>query len=76
MSCQDNLGLHLNFKFNRSIDATGESGRYGRLLNHSLKKPNCVTKVKITYQLLDFIVFSGGDVGQHTAPDTGGQARH
>jgi len=27
------------------IDATGESGRYGRLLNHSTKTPNCATKV-------------------------------
>ena len=34
-----------------SIDATGESGRYGRLLNHSLKKPNCVTKVKTSLLL-------------------------
>ena len=28
-----------------SIDATAESGRYGRLLNHSRQNPNCVTKV-------------------------------
>lgn len=27
------------------IDATGESGRYGRLVNHSRVSPNCVTKV-------------------------------
>jgi len=27
------------------IDATGESGRYGRLLNHSRQSPNCITKV-------------------------------
>lgn len=27
------------------IDATSESGRYGRLVNHSCKTPNCVTKV-------------------------------
>jgi len=27
------------------IDATAESGRYGRLLNHSRQNPNCVTKV-------------------------------
>jgi len=27
------------------IDATEETGRYGRLLNHSCKTPNCVTKV-------------------------------
>ena len=28
-----------------SVDATSESGRYGRLLNHSRITPNCVTKV-------------------------------
>ena len=28
-----------------SIDATAETGRYGRLLNHSRVSPNCVTKV-------------------------------
>jgi len=27
------------------IDATTESGRYGRLVNHSRVSPNCVTKV-------------------------------
>ena len=27
------------------IDATEESGRYGRLLNHSRLSPNCITKV-------------------------------
>ena len=27
------------------VDATEESGRYGRLVNHSLKKSNCSTKV-------------------------------
>ena len=27
------------------IDATEETGRYGRLLNHSRVSPNCVTKV-------------------------------
>lgn len=27
------------------VDATEESGRYGRLVNHSFKTPNCVAKV-------------------------------
>ena len=27
------------------VDATEETGRFGRLINHSLKKPNCATKV-------------------------------
>ena len=29
------------------MDATEETGRYGRLINHSLKNPNCATKVRI-----------------------------
>ena len=28
-----------------SIDATAETGRYGRLVNHSRVTPNCITKV-------------------------------
>ena len=28
-----------------SLDATAESGKIGRLLNHTCKKPNCETKV-------------------------------
>ena len=28
-----------------SIDATAETGRLGRLLNHSRLNPNCITKV-------------------------------
>ena len=31
------------------VDATEESGRYGRLVNHSLKESNCFTKV-FTFQ--------------------------
>ena len=30
-----------------SIDATQETGRFGRLVNHSCKAPNCVPKVEI-----------------------------
>lgn len=28
-----------------SIDATAESGRLGRLLNHSRRNPNCITRL-------------------------------
>ena len=28
-----------------SIDATAETGRFGRLVNHSRVSPNCITKV-------------------------------
>ena len=27
------------------VDATAESGRYGRLINHSRKFPNCISRV-------------------------------
>ena len=36
------------FRFNQTkfcVDATEESGRLGRLINHSRVSPNCVTKV-------------------------------
>ena len=40
------LRFLLNY-FLFSIDATKETGRYGRLINHSCKTPNCVTKVSL-----------------------------
>ena len=36
-------GLSFNHIF--SIDATNESRRYGRLLNHSRVSPNCIPKI-------------------------------
>ena len=33
------------YLFFSSIDATAETGRLGRLLNHSRLNPNCITKV-------------------------------
>ena len=36
------------------IDATIESGKYGRLLNHSCKTPNCATKI-LEVRLLRFV---------------------
>ena len=35
----------MNFHFIFSIDATEDTGRYGRLINHSRKAPNLKTKV-------------------------------
>ena len=35
----------MNFHFIFSIDATDETGRYGRLVNHSRLAPNLMTKV-------------------------------
>ena len=34
-----------------SIDATSESGRYGRLVNHSRISPNCVPKVVVVNEV-------------------------
>ena len=39
-----------------SIDATYESGRYGRLLNHSKLNPNCLTKV-VTFSDIPRLIF-------------------
>ena len=39
---------------NWCIDATIESGKYGRLLNHSRKTPNCATKI-LEVRLLRFV---------------------
>ena len=48
------------------IDATIESGKYGRLLNHSCKTPNCATKIlevrllrfkKVVYLAAPYFVF-------------------
>lgn len=48
------------------IDATTESGRYGRLLNHSCKTPNCVTKVVMLGDLPRLILIAKQDI----PPDT------
>jgi len=48
------------------IDATGESGRYGRLLNHSLKKPNCVTKVVMLGNTPRLILVAKHDIEEET----------
>jgi len=48
------------------IDATGESGRYGRLLNHSLKKPNCVTKVVMLGNTPRLILVAKHDLEEET----------
>ena len=39
---------HRNKQF--CIDATEETGRYGRLINHSRKNPNCVMKVVMLHE--------------------------
>ena len=45
------------------IDATRESGRYGRLLNHSTKTPNCTTKVVMVGDMPRLILVAKQDIG-------------
>jgi len=44
------------------IDATGESGRQGRLLNHSRVSPNCKTKVFILGDTPRLIIVAKSDI--------------
>eukprot|EP00092_Neocalanus_flemingeri_P037403 GFUD01040728.1.p1 GENE.GFUD01040728.1~~GFUD01040728.1.p1 ORF type:complete len:535 (+),score=170.00 GFUD01040728.1:281-1885(+) len=44
------------------IDATGESGRFGRLLNHSRVTPNCVTKVVMLGETPRLILVAKQDI--------------
>ena len=48
------------------IDATGESGRYGRLLNHSTKTPNCATKVVMLGDIPRLILVAKQDIAAQT----------
>lgn len=48
------------------IDATGESGRYGRLLNHSTKAPNCATKVVMLGDTPRLILIAKQDIAANT----------
>ena len=51
-----------NLKTFSSIDATSESGRYGRLLNHSKITPNCVTKVVMLGDTPRLILVAKNDI--------------
>eukprot|EP00090_Calanus_glacialis_P040544 TRINITY_DN7075_c0_g1_i1.p1 TRINITY_DN7075_c0_g1~~TRINITY_DN7075_c0_g1_i1.p1 ORF type:complete len:531 (-),score=189.28 TRINITY_DN7075_c0_g1_i1:932-2524(-) len=44
------------------IDATGESGRFGRLLNHSRVTPNCMTKVIMLGETPRLILVAKSDI--------------
>jgi len=48
------------------IDATGESGRYGRLLNHSRVSPNCITKVVMLGDIPRLILVARQDLAEGT----------
>ena len=50
------------------MDATDETGRYGRLINHSLKNPNCATKViKVVNKTYDHLSLIINDFSQSFA---------
>ena len=60
-----------------SVDATLESGKLGRLLNHSRLKPNCVTKTidigDIPYLIL--VAARDIDVGEELLYDYGDRSK-
>lgn len=59
------------------MDATYESGKLGRLLNHSKTKPNCVTKtVDIeSYPFLILVAARDIDVGEELVYDYGERSK-
>ena len=50
------------FCFPFSIDATAESGRLGRLVNHSRLAPNCQTKVVMVRDVPRLILIAKTDI--------------
>jgi histone-lysine N-methyltransferase SETD8 len=52
----------MNFHFIFSIDATKDTGRYGRLVNHSKKAPNLVTKVIMNGESPRLILIAKHDI--------------
>ncbi|KAF6029874.1 SETD8 [Bugula neritina] len=59
------------------IDATRESGKYGRLLNHSRTKPNCVTKTVEIAEKAYLILVAARDiaVGEELVYDYGDRSK-
>ena len=60
-----------------SIDATGESGKLGRLLNHSRTRANCVTKTIDIGDRAHLILVAGRDieVGEELVYDYGDRSK-
>ena len=52
----------MNFHFIFSIDATAETGRYGRLVNHSRKTPNLLPKVIMNGESPRLILIAKHDI--------------
>lgn len=48
------------------VDATAETGRFGRLINHSRKAPNCGTKLVVVGQIPRLVIFAKKDIPADT----------
>jgi histone-lysine N-methyltransferase SETD8 len=59
------------------IDATAESGRYGRLVNHSRVSPNCMTKVVMVKEVprLMLVAKQNIDTGEEILYDYGDRSK-
>ena len=66
------MGIH--YFFFDSVDASRESGRYGRLVNHSRKRPNC--QVQVINNFLFHIFQIIGDSSPAQGGDGEGGASH
>ena len=55
---------HRNSKF--CIDATCESERFGRLINHSRRKPNCIIQKIVVNEIPRLIMIAKYDIGPGT----------
>ena len=60
-----------------SIDATEETGRYGRLLNHSRRSPNCEMKKIIVDNTPRLVLFAMRhiDIGEELLYDYGDRSK-
>ena len=58
--------VHIKVNFNFSIDATAETGRFGRLVNHSRVHPNCTTKVVMLDKVPRLVLIAKFDVDAGT----------
>ena len=57
-----NFFREINCLINFSIDATTETGRLGRLVNHSRLQPNCCTKVVMVDKVPRLVLIAKTDI--------------
>ena len=57
-----NFFQEINCLINFSIDATTETGRLGRLVNHSRLQPNCCTKVVMVDKVPRLVLIAKTDI--------------